>query len=341
MRLRLNDVARRAGVSEATVSRVVNDRPGVNLATRQHVQRIIEELGYETPGIAPRGATGLVGLIVPELDNPVFSMFAQTIETKLATYGYTTVVCSAVREALREQDYVEMLIDRGANGIIVVSGRNANTEADHDLYHSLTSRKKPLVLINGVVEGLDVPYVSCDDRYAVDLAVRHLAGLGHTRIGCALGPLRYFGTQRRLEGYESTMKDLGLFDAALIEHSVFSVEGGHVGARRLLPRGVTAVVASSDLMALGIIRAARESGLAVPADLSVVGYDDSAIMEFTDPPLTTVRQPVRAMSETSVRALVDLMQDATEHCHEYVFRPELVVRGSSAQAPASNASVSR
>jgi LacI family transcriptional regulator, repressor for deo operon, udp, cdd, tsx, nupC, and nupG len=329
--MRLGDVARRAGVSEATVSRVVNDRSGVNDATRQRVQRVIEELGYEAPGISRRVSSGLVAIVVPELHNPVFPSFAQALEARLAVDGYVAVICSATREGVREQEYIDALLQRNVAGIVVVSGRNANTEADHDAYRTIVGRGVPLVLLNGVVTDLDATFVSCDDRYAAELAVRHLAGLGHERIGCVVGPRRYVPTQRRLEGFEAAMKDVGYgCDLTLIEEAVFSAEGGHVAARRLLIRGVTAVVASSDLMALGIIRAAREQGKDVPGELSVVGFDDSPLMAFTDPPLTTVRQPVRAMSETAVRALIDLLHGRTEHCHEYVFRPELIVRGSSA-----------
>jgi LacI family transcriptional regulator, repressor for deo operon, udp, cdd, tsx, nupC, and nupG len=338
VRIRLREVAQRAGVSEATVSRVVNERPGVNEATRQQVQRVVEELGYEPPGIVGRGVAGLVAVVVPELDNPIFPSFAQAIESRLAIDGYMAVVCSATRDGVREQDFIDVLLNRNAAGIVVVSGRNANSEADHESYRLLAARGFPLVLVNGAVDGVDAPFVSCDDRYAAELAVRHLVSLGHERIGCVLGPPRYVPAQRRLEGFEAAMKEVtGDLDADFVEASVFSVEGGHVAARRLLRREVTAIVASSDLMALGIIRAAREDGRSVPEEISVVGYDDSPLMAFTDPPLTTVRQPVRAMSETAVRALLDLLRGRAEHCHEYVFRPELVVRGSTGPRAAAAA----
>jgi alanine racemase len=330
VRIRLRDVARRAGVSEATVSRVVNNRGGVNEATRRQVNRVIEELGYEAPGIGRRESSGLVAIVVPELDNPIFPAFAQAVEARLAAEGYAAVICSAIREGVREQDYLDALTQRNVAGIVVVSGRNANVEADHEPYRELVAGRVPLVLVNGFVPDLDVTFVSCDDRYATDLAVRHLAGLGHERIGCVLGPARYVPAQRRREGFAATMKDLfGACDPELVTESVFSVEGGHVAARRLLPRGVTGIVASSDLMALGIVRAAREDGSRVPEDVSVVGYDDSPLMAFTDPPLTTVRQPVRAMSDTVVHALIDLFRGRVDHRHEYLFRPELIVRNST------------
>jgi alanine racemase len=313
------------------VSRVVNRRAGVNEETRRKVDRVIEEMGYEARGLGHRETIGLVAIVVPELDNPIFPAFAQAIETRLAVDGYGALICSAVRDGVREPDYLDALAHRHVAGVVIVSGRNANTEADHDPYRALVARRVPLVLVNGSVPDLAVSCVSCDDRQAAELAVRHLVTLGHERIGCVLGPARYATAQRRLEGFESAMKEIGNYDVVLVERSVYSVEGGHVAARRLLGRGVTAIVASSDLMALGVIRAAREHGLRVPEDLSVVGYDDSVLMAFTDPALTTIRQPVEDMSDTVARLLVDQLRGRADDGHEYVFRPELIVRDSTAR----------
>ena len=191
--------------------------------------------------------------------------------------------------------------------------------------------------VNGYQPNLPAPFVSCDDREAGELAVAHLVALGHRRIGLITGPGRFVPVQRKVAGFKAAMKRLvGLADAELdelAELSLFGVEGGEVAAARLLDRGVTGLVCGSDLMALGAIRAARQRGLSVPTDLSVVGYDDSPLMAFTDPPLTTMRQPVTAMAVAAVRALVDEIHGHAAPHSEYIFRPELVVRGSTAVAP--------
>jgi DNA-binding LacI/PurR family transcriptional regulator len=338
MRVRLKDVADRAGVSEATVSRVVNDKPGVNEATRRAVLAVLADLGYGRPGLARMSKAGLVGLFVPELDNPIFPAFAQTIETRLAHHGYTAVLCTATRDGVQESDYVEMLLERNVAGIIVVSGLNADTTADHTLYRGLLARGLPLVFVNGVVPGLEAPYVSCDDRLASELAVRHLVSLGHTRLGMIVGPRRYSVVQRKVEGFERAVRRaFGSRSPAAVVESDFTVEGGHVAADRLLDDGVTGIVAASDLLALGAVRAVHGRGQRVPGDVSVVGYDDTVLMAFTDPPLTTVRQPVRQMSDAAVRALLDRINGHGGPCHEYVFRPELVVRGSTGPAAAPTA----
>ncbi|MEO3743916.1 LacI family DNA-binding transcriptional regulator [Plantactinospora sp. B5E13] len=337
MRARLADIAAQAEVSEATVSRVLNDRPGVAPETRQSVLTALDVLGYERPARLRKRSAGLVGLVVPELENPIFPAFAQVIESGLAQAGYTSVLCTQTPGGVTEDEYVEMLLDRQVSGIVFVSGLHADTSADHARYRTLIARPLPVVLVNGYVPNIPAPFVSCDDREAGELAVAHLVALGHRRIGLITGPARYVPVQRKVAGYKAAMKRLlGLADEELdelAELSLFGVEGGEVAAARLLDRGVTGLVCGSDLMALGAIRAARQRGLSVPADLSVVGYDDSPLMAFTDPPLTTMRQPVTAMAVAAVRALVDEINGHAAPHSEYTFRPELVVRGSTAVVP--------
>ncbi|MGH3735053.1 MAG: LacI family DNA-binding transcriptional regulator [Micromonosporaceae bacterium] len=338
MRARLSDVAKQAGVSEATVSRVLNDRPGVKAETRQAVLTALDVLGFERPAQLRKRSAGLVGLIVPELDNPIFPAFAQAIESALAQHGYTPVLCSQTKGGVPEDEYVEMLLDRNVSGIIFVSGLHADTSADPERYRRLVARRLPIVLINGFLPELAAPFMSTDDKAAGEMAVNHLVALGHRRIGLISGHTRYLPVQRKMTGYRAAMRALvGAADSELdelIELSLFfGVEGGQAAASRLLDKGATGIVCGSDLMALGAVRAVRQHGMAVPGDVSVVGYDDSTLMAFTDPPLTTVRQPMPQMAVAAVRALVDEIQGTPAPHSEYLFRPELIVRGSTGAAP--------
>ncbi|MBK9738342.1 MAG: LacI family DNA-binding transcriptional regulator [Actinobacteria bacterium] len=337
-RARLSDIAEQAGVSEATVSRVLNDRPGVSSNTRLAVLTALDVLGYERP-IRLRGQSGLVGLVVPELENPIFPAFAQVMETQLAQSGYTPVLCTQTPGGVTEDEYVELLLDRGVAGIIFVSGMHADITAEHGRYRALVERGLPIVLVNGFAEGVDAPFISDDDAAAMDLAVTHLAAMGHRRIGLALGPRRFVPVVRKRAAFIDAMTRLTGMSAedasGLVSHSLFAVEGGQAAAHHLLGRGVTAVVCGSDLMALGAIRTVRQRGLRVPEDVSVVGYDDSRLIAFTDPPLTTVRQAVTAMGTAAVQALLDEISGTPAPRDEFVFRPELVVRGSTGPAPAT------
>jgi DNA-binding LacI/PurR family transcriptional regulator len=334
-RARLADIATRARVSEATVSRVLNGRTGVAGPTRQAVLTALDVLGYERPAQLRERSTRLIGLIVPEFGDPIFPVFVGVLQAALAHHRYTTALCIQDPDGVHEDEYSRQLLQAGASGIIVVSGTHADATAGPDGYLALRSRGLPFVLVNGYLDGVDVPFVSADDAAAVDLAVGHLAALGHTRIGLAVGPARYIPVRRKVAGFgEALRRHLGVTELLpRIEYSLFSVEGGTAAAERLLDAGCTGLVCGSDLMALGAIRAARGRGLAVPGDVSVVGYDDSPLIGFTDPPLTTLRQPVVAMGAAAVRSLLDEIAGVRTGPTEFLFRPELVVRSSTGPAP--------
>jgi DNA-binding LacI/PurR family transcriptional regulator len=333
---RLKHVADHAGVSTATVSRVLNDKPGVAEPTRRAVLQAMAQLGYEHGRLRPARRTGLVGLIVPELDNPVFPRFAQAIESRLAREGFTTVLCTSTPSGMGEADYLDVLQDHTVTGIVLISGEHADTSADHQRYHDLRDRSLPLVLVNGRDEDLgDIAAVTVDHAEVTRLAVAHLASLGHTRIGLALGPTRYVTAGRLQLGYLDGLERAHLApDPSLMTDTIYGIEGGHAAGATLLPRGVTAVVCASDRMALGVIRAAREQGLEVPRDISVVGFDDAGPNAYYDPPLTSVQQPFERMADAIVQLLTAQIADQEAATPELTFRPELIMRGSTGSASA-------
>ncbi|MDT0264873.1 LacI family DNA-binding transcriptional regulator [Streptomyces sp. DSM 44915] len=341
---RLADIAQQAEVSEATVSRVLNGRTGVASATRQRVLAALDILGYERPVRLRQRSAGLVGLVIPELTNPIFPAFAQVIEQALAGYGYTPVLCTQTPGGATEDELVEQLVERGVTGIVFLSGLHADTTADPARYTRLAGRGVPFILINGFNERIGAPFVSPDDAAASRIAVRHLRELGHRRIGLAVGPHRFVPVRRKVAGFEAAVvaenERLTADDGrgpvvGEVRHTLFSVEGGQAATAALLDAGCTAVVCGSDMMALGAIRAVRQRGLSVPGDVSVIGFDDSQLIAFTDPPLTTVRQPVAAMASAAVHTLLEEINGNPVQHTEFVFQPELVVRGSTAAAPAA------
>ncbi|MER5951521.1 LacI family DNA-binding transcriptional regulator [Streptomyces sp. NPDC001904] len=336
MTRRLAQVARKAGVSEATVSRVLNERPGVSEATRQSVLTALDVLGYERPTQLRGERARLVGLVLPELQNPIFPAFAEVIGGALAQQGLTPVLCTQTKNGVSEADYMELLLQQQVSGVVFAGGHFAQADADHGHYRRLAERKIPVVFINASIKGLDFPCVSCDDAVAVEQAWRHLASLGHDRIGLLLGPLDHMPSRRKLRAARGVARAMGMtLDDTLVERSLFSLEGGQAAASRLLDRGTTGIICASDPLALGAIRAARRRGLSVPEDLSVVGYDDSAFMTCTEPPLSTVRQPIEAMGRAAVELLMAQLQGSRTHLGELLFEPELVVRGSTGQLTAS------
>ncbi|MEV3853419.1 LacI family DNA-binding transcriptional regulator [Streptomyces sp. NPDC050095] len=338
MTARLADIAVQAGVSEATVSRVLNGKPGVAAATRQSVLAALDVLGYERPVRLHRRSAGLVGLITPELENPIFPALAQVVVQALTRQGYTPILATQTPGGSTEDELTEMLVDRGVSGIIYVSGLHADTTADTGRYERLRAQDVPFVLVDGFSPAIAAPFISPDDRAAARLAVTHLVSLGHTRIGLALGPHRFVPVQRKIEGFVRTTAELlGLpadkIEQDLVQHSLYTLEGGQAATSALLDRACTAVICASDMMALGAIRAVRERGMDVPKDVSVVGFDDSPLIAFTDPPLTTIRKPVHAMGSAAVNTLLEEIGGTPAPHSEFVFMPELVVRGSTASSP--------
>ncbi|WP_435300316.1 LacI family DNA-binding transcriptional regulator [Timonella sp. A28] len=332
---RLTDIAEQAGVSTATVSRVLNGKSSVATETRQAVLAALDILGYERPEKFRNRSAGLVGLVVPELTNPVFPAFAQTIEGLLSQRGYTPLLCTQSPGGTSEDEYIDMLQEHKVDGIVFVAGLHADTQASHTRYDQLRTKGIPLVFINGYAQDIDAPFISCDDLTAMELGVRHLVSLGHHKIGLAIGPQRFITAQRKTEGFKNALhKHLGQDDGDQhVATSLFTVEGGQAAANELLDSGHTAIVCGSDLMALGAVRAAHQRNLKVPEDVSIIGYDDSPLIGFTDPPLTTIRQPVATMSQAAVSGLVSMIESATAPTSELQFHPELIVRNSTGTSP--------
>ncbi|MFD5636374.1 MULTISPECIES: LacI family DNA-binding transcriptional regulator [unclassified Streptomyces] len=330
MTRRLAQVAKKVGVSEATVSRVLNGKPGVSDSTRQAVLSALDVLGYERPTQLRGERARLVGLVLPELQNPIFPAFAEVIGGALAQLGLTPVLCTQTKGGVSEADYVDLLLQQQVSGVVFAGGLYAQADAPHDHYRELADRNIPVVLVNAAIEHLGFPCVSCDDAVAVEQAWRHLDSLGHERIGLVLGPGDHMPSGRKLAAARALAPDL---PDAYVARAMFSLEGGQAAATRLLDQGVTGIICASDPLALGAVRAARRKGLSVPGEISVVGYDDSAFMNCTEPPLTTVRQPIEAMGRAAVELLNAQIGGSSVTPEELLFEPELVVRGSTAQAP--------
>lgn len=338
MSQRLAQVAKKVGVSEATVSRVLNEKPGVSDATRRAVLSALDVLGYERPTKLRGERARLVGLFLPELNNPIFPAFGEVVGGALAQNGYTPVLCTQSTGGIGEADYVELLLQQQVSGVVFVGGQYSQQDAPHEHYARLAELNLPTVLVNAPVAGLGFTTVSTDDAVAAEQAIAHLHQLGHTKIGLLLGPQDHVPSLRKLAAAREVAASLGLtIDEDQIVQALYSLEAGHAGATRLLRAGVTAILCASDPLALGAIRAVRRAGLRVPLDVSVIGFDDSALMNAIDPPLTTVRQPIEPMGRMVIELLCAQIGGAEMAKDEFLFEPELVVRGSTGPV-AKNAS---
>src|SRR5438093_2797562 len=331
----LRDVAERAGVSLATASRVLSGSAGVRPETRAKVEQATRELLYLPRG--RRGPVAAIGLIVPELANPIFPVLAQAIEAQATSLGLATILCNARGSSLREADYVHMLLKHDVDGMIFISSEAADERGDHSHYARLREQGARLVFVNGALASLRAPAVGVDEHAAGALATRHLIELGHRRIGFVAGPRYYKPTRDKGIGRNAALHEADLDGANLVAHGDFSIPGARTALKALLelPEPPTGVICSSDLMAIGVLQEAAALGLRVPDDLSVVGFDGIDACAWTTPPLTTIEQPIGEIAQTAVTALQTLLDEPGRELPQFLFSPRLVVRGSTGRPRAS------
>jgi LacI family repressor for deo operon, udp, cdd, tsx, nupC, and nupG len=328
------EVAKRAGVSTATVSRVMSgQKNSVSPATRRRVLRAVEQLGY-LPNAAARNlrtlATRKILVTVPDLSNPFFSLILQGIEDAAQREGYAVLVGDTQHDAEREDRYAQMLRRKEADGLIFL-GHRLPPEAEH-LVAALAPKTAPVVNGCEFSSQLGVPSVHIDNAKAAEEVMDYLYKLGHRRIGVISGPLLSPLSRDRLRGAVSRARAEGAEDRLTTVNGDFSIASGVTGAERLLQAKTppTAIFCFNDEMAMGVIETARRRGLKLPEQLSVVGFDDIRFARHVDPPLTTVAQPMRDIGEGCVRLLLEILRGQAVDPVSVTLPHELTIRGSTA-----------
>ena len=333
-RTSMADIAAHAGVSTATVSRVFNGVGQVSDETRRKVLTAIDELGYDRPTPERTPDTPTIGIIVPELTNPIFAAFAHHLQEEVARAGGIAMIRSQTLGATSEFDHLSSLLEHRVSGLIFVSGRHADLLADLGPYHEVVAHSIPLVTINGARAEIPAPDFSTGDALGIRAAVTHLHELGHSRIALLTGRTHVVPALRKAEAFTQVMEELVGDRSPIIEETFYTYEAAAAHTNGLIERGVTAIVTGSDLQALGAIRTITSLGLSVPEDISVIGFDDSFLMSHLSPGLTTVHQPVSAIVAAAVRSLFEALAtpDYTPEHADYVFSADLVVRATTARA---------
>ena len=306
----IRDVADRAGVSTATVSRVLSGTLEARPATQQRVLDAARELDYRPSGIARSlklRTTGTFGLIVTDILNPFFPELVRSIEDAARERGYSVLLGNGDEDPDREAAYLELLAQRRVDGLLVASG---GLSERHGRW--LRNAPIPVVLVNCELADGSRPAVLTDNRAAARLAAEHVLGLGHHRIGHITGRPTNAATSERIAGIRDALAANNRRETLTLAEGDDHVAGGELAMSRLLdsPSQPTAVLCYNDLTAIGAIRAIRGRGLDVPADISVVGFDDIDLAAYVDPPLTTVSQAIVAIGQASVRALLEALREA-------------------------------
>jgi LacI family repressor for deo operon, udp, cdd, tsx, nupC, and nupG len=328
------EVAKRVGVSTATVSRVLSQPNVVAPATRRKVLEAIERLGYEPNSTAQSlrtTRTGKLLVTVPDISNPFFSLILQGIEDAAQREGYSVLVGDTQHDPKREERYALMLKRKEADGLIFLGHRLPKEAAA--LIHAMAPRCAPVVNGCEFSPTLGIPSVHIDNAKAASEAMDHLYRLGHRQIGIVTGPLVSPLSRDRLSGATARAKRARASRDFIVLNGDFSIESGSVAAERLLGRRSppTAIFCFNDEMAMGVLETAKRHHIRVPDDVSVVGFDDIRFARYTDPPLTTVAQPMRAMGEGTVRLLLQILNGGGMTTPEPVTLPHtLTVRSSTA-----------
>jgi LacI family transcriptional regulator, galactose operon repressor len=334
-RVKLADVARVAGVHPGTASRALNPltRDQVSRETSRRVVRAAERLGY-VPNATARGLrtarTYITAMIVPDITNPLFPPMVRAAEQVLSRAGYTLVLTDTDNDAAAERRQVEQLRARGADGFIIATARWEDP--------LLGELAVPAVLINRNTASAQLPYVGADERTGISRAVEHLVTLGHRRIAYLAGPPDTSTGRERAAAFRQAMRAHGLPIARgqVRPCTAYTEAAGATAARALLAadRAYTAILAGNDLIAFGVLSELANAGLACPADVSVIGFNDLPLVDKLNPPLTTVRLPLAEMGRRAAQMLLARL-DGTEpngRVAQQLLGVELAVRGSTAPA---------
>lgn len=335
-RVTIDDVALKAGVHKATVSRALNirTRHQVNEATATKVETIAEELGY-VPNAMARGlrtsSSMTIGVIIPDLTNPFFPPIIRGIENYLQPRGYTALLANTDDSEVIEQAALDSLLGRRIDGLVIASGsRQTSTLAEAHRAGVFA------VMLNRDAGDIPYPLVTGNDATGIAASVAHLAELGHRRIMHIAGPADFSTSGTRADAFLNACRSTKAVVGTVVEATALSVDAGHQAMDRILTERrarPTAIVAGNDLVALGVLRSLRAHGLSCPGDVSVVGFNDMEFAQDSNPPLTTVHVPMREMGTEAARMLLDAIESKTQEPLTVQVPVSLIVRGSTGPAP--------
>ena len=332
----IKDVAQHAGVSVTTVSHAVNDTRHVSTPVRARVEAAIRELGYVPSAVArslKSNTTRTLGMLTPNSSNPYFAEIVRVVEDRCFAAGYTLILCNTEDESPRQSVYLKVLAERRIDGLIVVS-----TGDDEALVSQLRGLRMPTVLLDREIDDPGCDLVETAHMDGGLLAVRHLLSLGHRRIACIGGPAHVTAGEQRIEGWRLALAESGALPEGdtLLWRGGFTSQGGYEAMHAIMrsdpgAKRPSAVFVCNDLMAIGALRAVHESGLRVPDDVSIVGFDDIELAAYTSPPLTTVAQPKSRIGALAVDMLLERVSGRRLEPRKVVLQPELRVRASTAR----------
>lgn len=332
MKVTINEIARLAGVSKATVSRVLNDSKPVSEDIKKRVMEVIESTNFKPSAVARSLSlqkSHLIGIIIPDLSNPVFSRIIAGIESYIRNLDYSLLITATDFDIDMKIQHIQILKDKGVDGLILVTDHGNDA-----FYQAMIDFGKPIIMI-GSDSAVDIiPVVKIDNYKASSEATQYLIDLGHKHIGMIRGPLDdpQSGLER-FHGYRDTLKKADLYDENLVVEGWYSFDDGFEGMEQLLQtkQEISAVFCACDLMAVGAMKCAMEHGIEVPKQLSVMGFDDVDIARMYSPSLSTVRQPFEEKGRLSIMTLVKMIEGRDDNLtfHSEILPHEIIIRDST------------
>lgn len=334
VKLTINDIAKKAGVSKATVSRILNESKPVSEEIREKVMKIIKETGYNPNSVARSlvfKKTHLIGIVIPEISNPYFSQLVRGIEDEANAKGYNIIICNADHDFDKENRSLQILKSKQVDGIIFLT---SHLLKEHDLFFK--QNLIPTVIIGTNSEKFNIPFVDIDNFSAAYEVVKYLISLGHRRIGLIRGTITYQNVSFfRFEGYKKALEDYGVyFDENLIKVGHYKFESGYRAMEELLKQDCkpTAVFAMNDEMAIGAMNCTIDQGLRVPEDISVIGFDDIPMASMVRPMVTTVHQPIYEMGVEAAKMLIEHLKNPNKSINNVILPHHIIERQSTKKA---------
>lgn len=330
MKATIYDIAREAGVSIATVSQVINGKGKISEKRRAEIMEIMERLHYQPSAIAAAltgKQTYTLGLLVPDISNPYFAELARAVEDRSRQLGYSVVICSTDNKDERVERYLNLLQQKRVDGMMIGTGID-----NADILSPLLQQSIPVALIARHMPSLSVHTVTIDDILGGALAAAHLLELGHTHVAVLSEPSKVSSSQERVRGFRETLNKAGhTLEPNQIRESAADLNSAKKEALLLLGENhhPTGLFCCNDIQAIGALQAAKELGLRVPEDVSIIGFDNTILASVTSPPLTTVAQPIEELGHRAVDLLIEELKDEQKEPQKIVLKPELVIRESA------------
>jgi len=329
--MNIYDIAKKAGVSIATVSRVINGKQSVSEKTRKKVNNVMSELGY-TPNVFARGlmvnSMRTLGVLTSDVRDLYYANAIHTVESEAREKGYDVILCCTGNDIGEKRKYLELLLQKRVDGIILIG--SVFKEKSDNRHILEAARKVPVVMMNGCIDGKNVYCVLCDDSYAVYNTVKYLFDMGHRDIVYIYDTDSFSGMEK-IKGFKKAAAELGIdIRANSTIKTTGGIEGGYKAVEKLIGSGekFSAVITAEDILAVGVLKKLEHASLKVPDDIAVVGFNNSIISECTNPALTSIDNKVEAISSNAVKIMIDALEGKNIP-FKTVVMPELVIRNTT------------